>query len=261
MKKKWIKNILTVFFLTVFIYAGGNLFLIWQEYHQSDTLYEAAQVEFLTAPEMVQEFESDEPITWPEFTVDFTQLQTINAEVQCWIWCYDTVMNYPVVQSSHNNDAYLHKTYDGTHNSSGSIFMDYRNNADFSDDNTVIYGHNMRNGKMFAALKRFGHQDFYDGHRQFYLITPEGNRRYEIVAAFQTDALSNIYDRNFETAEVKQQWLDKVIRSSAVQTDAIATAADSFVTLSTCVSGNDYRARFVVVGRLAEIESAYENIE
>lgn len=258
MKKEWIRNILTLFFLAVFLYAAVNLFLIWQEYRQSDALYDAAQTEFLTAPEMELEFESDEPITWPTFAIDFANLQQVNREVTGWIWIYDTVVNYPLVQSDKNNDAYLHKTYDGTSNSSGSIFMDYRNASDFSDTNTIIYGHNMKNGKMFAVLKKFGNQEFYDSHREFYIMTPEGNRRYEIISAFQTDALSDIYDRNFSSQEGRQAWFEKVLRSSAILAAVDAAAEDSFVTLSTCVSGNDYRARFVVIGRLAEIEPVYQ---
>ena len=258
MKKEWIRNILTLFFLAVFLYAAANLFLIWQEYRQSDALYDAAQTEFLTAPEMELEFESDEPITWPTFAIDFANLQQVNREVTGWIWIYDTVVNYPLVQSNKNNDAYLHKTYDGTSNSSGSIFMDYRNASDFSDTNTIIYGHNMKNGKMFAVLKKFGNQEFYDSHREFYIMTPEGNRRYEIISAFQTDALSDIYDRNFSSQEGRQAWFEKVLRSSAILAVVDAAAEDSFVTLSTCVSGNDYRARFVVIGRLAEIEPVYQ---
>lgn len=258
MKKEWIRNILTLFFLAMFLYAAVNLFLIWQEYRQSDALYDAAQTEFVTAPEMELEFESDEPITWPTFAIDFANLQQVNREVTGWIWIYDTVVNYPLVQSGKNNDAYLHKTYDGTSNSSGSIFMDYRNASDFSDTNTIIYGHNMKNGKMFAVLKKFGNQEFYDSHREFYIMTPEGNRRYEIISAFQTDALSDIYDRNFSSQEGRQAWFEKVLRSSAILAEVDAAAEDSFVTLSTCVSGNDYRARFVVIGRLAEIEPVYQ---
>lgn len=257
MNQKWIKNILTVFFLAVFVYAAGNLFLIWQEYRASEKLYEQAQTEFLTAPELDETFETDEPVTWPEFTIDFAHLEQVNPEVNGWVWIYDTVVNYPLVQSGINNDAYLAKTYDGTRNSSGSIFMDYRNSGDYSDDNTVIYGHNMKNGKMFAVLKKFQNQEFYDGHREFYIMTAEGNRRYEIISMFQTDALSDIYDRNFASREAKEAWLAKVVRRSAILSPFTATADDDFVTLSTCVSGDDYRARFVVIGRLAEIEPLY----
>ena len=88
-------------------------------------------------------------------------------------------------------------------------------------------------------------------------MTPEGNRRYEIVSAFHTDALSDIYDRTFSSDQAKQAWLDKVLRNSAVLSTASAGIDDSFVTLSTCVSGDNYRARFVVIGRLAEIEPVY----
>ncbi len=261
MNKKWMKNILTVFFLAIMVYAAGNLFMIWQEYRASDELYSEAQVEFLTAPELEEEFETDEPVTWPTFTIDFAALEKVNSEVNGWIWIKDTVVNYPLVHSSVNNDAYLKRTYDGTYNSSGSIFIDYRNAGDYSDDNTIIYGHNMRNGKMFAVLKQFQKQDFYDEHQQFYIMTPEGNRRYEIISMFQTDALSDIYDRNFATREAKEAWLNKVVRRSAILSPFTATADDDFVTLSTCVSGDDYRARFVVIGRLADIEMVYNEEE
>lgn len=256
MKRTWIKNILTIFFLAVIVYAAGNLFLIWQEYRAAAALYNSAQVEFLEAPDMEDEFELDEP-TWPTFDVNFDELRSVNRDVEAWIWMYDTVINYPVLHSDRNNDVYLHTTYDGTGNSAGSIFVDYRNAKGFTDTNTVIYGHNMKNGSMFACLKKFGNQEFYDAHPEFYIMTPEGNRRYEIVAAFQTDALSDIYDRNFSSEQARQAWFDKVLRRSAILSQAEASVDDSFITLSTCVSGNDYRARFVVIGRFAELEPVY----
>ena len=187
MKKTWIKNILTVFFLAIFVYAAGNLFLIWQEYRQSDALYREAQTEFLMAPAMEAEFIADEPVTWPAFSIDFAQLQSVNSEVKGWIWIYDTVVNYPLVQSGRNNDAYLHKTYDGTSNSSGSIFMDYRNTGDFSDDNTVIYGHNYYSGGMFTNLHYFEDETFFKENEYFYIYTPDRKLTYSIVSAYKYD--------------------------------------------------------------------------
>lgn len=254
-QKKWIQSALTIFFLAVFLYAAWNLFLIWQEYQAGEDTYNQAQQEFLT-PELENEFVVEE-ITWPTFSIDFTQLKQVNREICGWIWCYDTKISYPLVQSKKNNDAYLHVTYDGRSNSAGSIFMDYRNACDFSDDNSILYGHNMKNGTMFAGLKKFCNQEYYDTHREFYILTPDGNRRYEIIAAFQTDALSNIYSRNFANQEDKLAWLNQVLRSSAVLAPVTATEADTFVTLSTCVSGDNYRARIVVIGRLAEIEPIF----
>ncbi len=258
MKRTWLKTILTVLCLLLILYSGVNLAGILLEYRQADTVYDTAQTEFLQAPAEEDQGElAEDAVTWPTFTIDFARLQSVNEEVYAWIWMHDTVVNYPVVRSGTDNDAYLEVTYDGTYNSSGSIFMDYRNAADFSDVNTVLYGHNMRSGKMFAVLKRFSNQAFYEKHREFYILTPEGNRRYEIIAAFQTDAQSDVYDRGLTDEAARAAWLDNVLRSSYILTQPEAGAADSFVTLSTCVSGNDDRARFVVIGRLAEIGPPY----
>ena len=172
-------------------------------------------------------------------------------------WMKDTVVNYPVLHSKKNNDEYLYTTYDGKQNSSGSIFIDYRNSAGYVDDNTVLYGHNMKNGSMFAVLRKMTGQEFYDAHKEFYIMTPEGNRRYEIISVFEVDALSSLYNRQFETAADKQQWLDRVLKNSSILSPFTASAEDTFVMLSTCVSGDDLRARIVAVGRLAEIEELY----
>lgn len=261
MDKKWIKNGLTVIFLVIMLYAGTQLFLILRDYHQGDVVYNEAQTEFLETPELEEEFTVDETVTWPEFRVDFKELQFVNPDVCGWIYQYDSVINYPILRSSYSNDTYLKMTYDGKSNSAGSIFMDYRNKQDYSDDNTVIYGHNMRNGKMFASLKKYRDQDYADQHNSFYIMTPEGNRRYEVVSAFETDALSGTYSRNFNGLEDKKKWISRVIQSSVVETYVPVNENDKFVTLSTCVSGNDYRARFVVIGVFAGMEPVYGEAE
>ena len=62
-------------------------------------------------------------------------------------------MNYPIVQAA-DNDKYLHLTYEGNYNFAGTIFIDYENSSDFNDCNTLVYGHNMKNGSMFGQLKK-----------------------------------------------------------------------------------------------------------
>lgn len=244
----------TVFFAAVFIYGAINLFGIWQEYRESEQLYDNAQEEFLQPVEEEDKL-ADARL---DFAVDFDTLLAVNADVAGWIWMQDTVINYPVLHSKQDNDEYLYTTYDGKNNSSGSIFIDYRNNAGYVDDNTVVYGHNMKNGSMFAVLKKLTGQEFYDAHKEFYILTPEGNRRYEIISVFQVDALSSLYDRQFATIEDKQVWLDRVLQKSAVLSPYTTSVEDTFVMLSTCVSGDDLRARIVAVGRLAEVEAVFE---
>lgn len=254
---RMVQSVLMLVFAAMFLYGAVNLYGIWQEYREGEALYETAQTEFLQPAEEQPSEEPQQAESQLDFAVDFESLQTVNADVTAWIWLEDTVVNYPVLHSKKNNDEYLYTTYDGKQNSSGSIFIDYRNSAGFADDNTVLYGHNMKNGSMFASLTKLTGQEFYDAHKVFYIMTPEGNRRYEIISVGYVDALSSLYDRQFDTAEDKQQWLDGVVQQSTVLAPYTVSVEDSFVTLSTCVSGDDPRARIVAVGRLAEIESVY----
>ena len=250
------KTLLTVLFAVIFLYGALQLYGIWQEYRESEVLYQQTQEVYLESAE--EEHTSEPKETNLPFTVDFDSLHAVNEDVVGWIWIEDTVVNYPVLHSKKNNDEYLYTTYDGKQNSSGSIFMDYRNNGGYVDDNTVLYGHNMKNGSMFAVLSKMTGQSFYDTHKEFYILTPEGNRRYEIISVFQVDALSSLYNRQFETVEDKEDWLARVLQKSAILSPFTASVEDSFVMLSTCVSGDDLRARIVAVGRLAEIEAIYQ---
>lgn len=252
-----VQLVLMLLFTAMFLYGAFNLYGIWQEYRESEVLYENAQNEFLQEMEPISGA-IDTPLkTQVPFAVDFKNLQSVNADVTGWLWMADTVVNYPILHSKKNNDEYLYTTYDGRQNSSGSIFTDYRNSAGFTDDNTVLYGHNMKNGSMFAILPKLAGQEFYDAHNEFYIMTPEGNRRYEIISVCYIDALSSLYDRQFETVEDKQNWLNRILKQSTVLAPYTVSVEDSFVMLSTCVSGDDPRARVVAVGRLAEIEPVY----
>ena len=252
-KNRAIQLMLTAIFAAVFVYGAVNLFGIYQEYRESEVLYENAQEEFLQPVEAYPE-ENGLAEAKLNFAVDFDTILAVNEDVAGWIWMKDTEINYPVLHSKKNNDEYLYTTYDGKQNSAGSIFIDYRNSANYVDDNTVLYGHNMKNGSMFASLVKMQGQEYYNAHSEFYILTPEGNRRYEVISVFQVDALSSIYNRQFETLEEKQDWLNRVIKSSAVLAPYSADVEDSFVLLSTCVSGDDLRARIVAIGKLAEIE-------
>ena len=250
------QTVFMIIFTIIFLYSAVQLYGIWMGYRESEILYHNAQEEFFQqAEESNMQQVAD---TGLQLAVDFDSLQAVNSDVVGWIWMKDTVINYPILHSKKNNDEYLYTTYDGKQNNSGSIFADYRNNADFTDDNTVLYGHNMKNGSMFACLLKMRGQEYFDAHREFYVLTPEGNRRYEIISVFQVDALSDIYEREFATKEEKQQWLDFVIKKSAVLAPFSANVEDTFVLLSTCVSGDDPRARVVAVGRLAEVETVYQ---
>lgn len=104
-------------------------------------------------------------------TVQFDELLKTNGDVIAWIYGANTHINYPVVQGS-DNDYYLRHLLDGTWNDNGSIFMDCANSADFSDQNSLIYGHNMTSGAMFSNLVKYKQQAYYDQHPYLYMLTP-----------------------------------------------------------------------------------------
>lgn len=118
--------------------------------------------------------------------VDFEALRENGPDIIGWLSLPDTAINYPIPQTD-DNEYYLHHLYDGIYNKVGCLFADYENQADFSDRNTIIYGHNMRDGSMFAALNEYDEQDYYDGHPQMYLVTPGGGYTVEIFTAFVAD--------------------------------------------------------------------------
>ena len=95
---------------------------------------------------------------------------SVCKEIIGWIYSDGTPINYPIVQTT-NNEYYLRRLIDGTYNQAGSIFMDYKNSSDFSDYNTIIYGHNMKNDSMFGTLTSYESQDYYNEHKEMYLYS------------------------------------------------------------------------------------------
>ena len=104
--------------------------------------------------------------------VDFEVLQTENKDIIAWLHCPDTKINYPVAQSE-DNSYYLKHLYDGTANKVGCLFIDYENAEDFSDNNTIIYGHNMKNGSIFGTLDSYKKADYWKNIRSSVFTSTE----------------------------------------------------------------------------------------
>lgn len=153
--KRWLEYILIGIFSVILLVSGYQLYKIWEEYHKAEAEYNTLQ-EFVKMPEREpdgMEPEKTEPVDLEEqeSTIDFEGLKKVNPDIVAWIQIEAAGIDYPVVQGE-DNDYYLHHTFRGEPNIAGSIFMDYRN-VDFMDEKVILYGHNMRNGSMFAGLK------------------------------------------------------------------------------------------------------------
>lgn len=189
--------------------------------------------------------------------VDFEALRETGPDIIGWLTLPDTPVNYPVTQAD-DNEYYLHHLYDGTYNKVGCLFADYENKADFSDRNTIIYGHNMRDGSMFAALNEYDEQSYFDTHKQMYLVTPEGGYLCEIFAAFVAKPSESGSDTSPWRLSWKDDgsyttWLTAMAERSVVETDVTVTSSDKVLTLSTCTPGG--ASRFIVMAKLVEVNN------
>lgn len=243
----------------VFCFAAYNLYNIYTEYKKGTDEYN--QIEQMAVVTREPELEQSTEAAGPEMTVqaplevDFTSLKSVNEEVIGWIYIEALEgISYPVVQGT-DNETYLHTTYEGNYNIAGTIFVDYENSGDFSDCNTLVYGHNMKNGSMFGSLKKYvQEEETYKKNKYFWILTPEKDYRYEIVSAYTTAVNSDTYTLFKGPGVEFEEYLQTIRGYSEITTDVRElTIKDKIVTLSTC-TGND-ATRFVVQGvRVDEVE-------
>lgn len=184
--------------------------------------------------------------------VDFDELKDINSDIIGWIKVQGTVINYPIVQGD-DNTYYLKKTFEKQSNYSGAIFMDYLNAPDFSSDNTVLYGHNLKTGEMFGGLQRYEKKDYLKEHKYIWVITPEYNKKYEIFASYKTDERSEVYTLEFNSFADMDGYFRLAKESSYFSSDSILLQDDKILTLSTCVSDSE-EGRRVVQAKLIKNE-------
>jgi len=195
--------------------------------------------------EPVQEAPEEDPYATALLETDLAALQEVNGDVLGWIQIPGMELSYPLVQGT-DNDYYLHQTWQKKQSSVGSVFLDYRNSGDLNDFNTVIYGHNMKNGSMFGELDLFRDKTFLDEHPYVYIVDDAGCRRYSIFAAFEVSvSTAEAYQLSFSGEEDKQSFIDSCLALSDVTTEAVPTVEDRIITLSTC-TGLGYSTRWVV---------------
>lgn len=210
------------------------------------------------APEPVEEPIAEEPPPKPlSKTVrvlsqlDMDALRKVNDNVLGWIYIPDSSVNYPLLAYA-DNEYGLHHAWDGSENSAGSIFLECKNSRDFSDFNTLIYGHNNRNGTMFSELVNYSDEEYLNSHRSVYIVTDDWVRRYEVFSVYEADVVSDTYRLYFEDDGRKQSSLDLYTSSTDIETGIIPNTDDHILTLSTCMNYVTNGTRWVVQTVLAE---------
>ena len=270
MKKK-LRSLLAalcILFLALVAVSGWKVYSILHGYKEAERRYDGLAGSVVAAPaadpapsspavpspggDVQQEQPADtEPRELSPVTVDFDALNQYGGRVIAWIYLPATAINYPVAQSA-DNEYYLERFLDGSHIAGGTLFADYACPSDFSGQNTIVYGHNMKDGSMFALIDDYGDQSFFDQHPVMYLNTPTQNYRVDIFCGFTTDPESFVYRSAFASDEDYAAFLRALLNASEINCGVEPTTDDRIVTLSTCTySGED--VRFVVCGKLSEI--------
>lgn len=272
-----ISTLVLILALGVFCYAGYQLFTIYMDYKVGTDEYAAIEesvkseesqgedaVQKVTEGFREEEMEAnhtlgdewgdvwlDEAASGKKFEemenpVDFESLKAINEDVVGWLEMEAIDVSYPIAQGGDNN-YYLHRTIQKTDNFAGSIFLDFQNHSNFGDRNSIIYGHNMKNGSMFGTLRKYREQETLEKSPYFWIYTPDYIYKYEIFSCAEVDQYSEDYQITFPTRDSFERFLERTTGQSLVDTDVVMSYGDTVVTLSTC-TGNE-ATRFIVQGK------------
>ncbi len=189
--------------------------------------------------------------------IDFDALEEQNDEIYAWITIPNTNVDYPVLQSMESDFFYLEHDINKNYLFAGSIYSEVCNLRNFSDRNTVLYGHNMLDGSMFATLHKFEDEDFFDENRYIYIYQKNRKLTYEIVSAYNYDTRHIMNSFNFDDDEVFQSYIESVMNPHStvknVNEDIQLDLDSKLLTLSTCLNGYD-EGRYLVQGVLIKDE-------
>ena len=225
--------------LIVFIGSGFLLFQNAEDEYQFHQMEEQIDEEKQILVEEDYEFE------------ELIEDNEINDDTVGWITIAGTLIDYPIVQAA-DNCYYLSHDCNGEESKYGSIFMDCHNAEDFSDNHTILYGHNMKNGSMFHDLNEYHSHDFFDEHIYIEVYSQDVYRKWVIFSTYSTETDFNYLQTAFDSPEEYSIFLNALLSHSEINNEKVqVTAEDKILTLSTC-SDDLENGRRVVHAKLIE---------
>lgn len=186
-----------------------------------------------------------------DFVVDWKKLWKTNKDVVGWIKM-DSGADYPILHGD-SNEEYLHTDLYGDYNINGSIFVNADNSRDWSDPNTIIYGHRMNNGSMFGSNKKYMEKDYLKKHPDFSIYRPDGCYVYKIFNVMVVEDGTYPYTYQFPDKKSYIEYLSKVKQYSYYDSGITVPDARQIVTLSTCTYINHVKKRLVIQGYIRQI--------
>lgn len=250
-KKEILRRVIFYISLIVFIVCAFKLFGICKGYYDNKKSYNEVR-EY--APQEVETPDNNQEEA-PKFVFtkeNYDKLLSMNEDFKGWLYIPGTNISYPLVQTD-NNDYYLHHNFEKESNSGGAIFISSNNENPFEDANTIIHGHHMRDGSMFATLMNFKEEDFAKT-TPIYVNTKDKLLEYQVFSVFYETANNDSYQNGFVSDEDYLAYVNTLKGKSLFNLEVPEfTAADKMITLSTCdYDVND--GRLLVYAKLVSIK-------
>lgn len=234
------------------LYSAFLLISVRREYAEGDNAYRQLRMmggaADITQPQGTGQESAGTEKAPPRKKPDFAELEKINPDVAAWLSEDGTGIDYPVVRGE-DNAYYLTHLFTGKKNKLGTIFMDYRNSRDFSDPNTVLYGHNMKDGSMFYSLTKYKKQSYYNRFPTMRLDTPDGSIQIALFAGVVVDGNYDSVRLKFSDNRDFESYVASLKGKSTFSSDVSAVPGDRIVTLCTCSYEFD-NARYALFGKL-----------
>ena len=181
--------------------------------------------------------------------IDIKKIKETAGDNFCgWIYIPDTQVNYPVYHTV-DNDYYLHRSGSGDYSVSGAIFLDALNSAEYDDTHSILYGHHMADGSMFAGISKYKTDGYIDDHKYGVLITEKEVHLIEFFSGYVANVSQDAWDLNYDGEEGYAEWIDAQCDLSCFEPAVHPKTGDRVITLSTCSYEFD-NARFVLHGIL-----------
>lgn len=251
-KKNVIIMIITLILIGTLIYSLINIFGWFKDNQQiNDEIVNieenvnVQEVDDTPDTEIIENKVKKDDLYWKYIkmnliNVDFKELKNTNTDTVGWIQVNGTNINYPFVQTD-NNDYYLEHSFYKKNNHAGWVFLDYRNNINKLDKNTVIYAHSRVNGTMFGSLKNILKSGWLNNTNNYVikLSTEKENTLWQVFSVYSIPTTNDYIQVKFNNNKVFEEFANMLISRSQHNFNTNITKDDHILTLSTCYSDTD----------------------
>lgn len=236
---KFSKIFILSILICIFIYSAINITIWFLDNKNTEEVIENIQNIVPIVEEKVETNEGEVSI----YQMDFEELKKVNKNTVAWLVVNGTNINYPVVKYK-NNDYYLNHSFNNKYSKAGWLFMDYKNDIDTLDRNTVIYAHNRIDGSMFGTLTNTFKRSWFNEKANHYISLTIENKNYvfKVFSVYEIEVEDYYITTSFSDDKSYESFLTTLKNRSKFNFGMNLNKDDKIITLSTCTNQNDTRA-------------------